>query len=86
MCEASYKPQDINIGFVYNVILDGRIIGYIPETLTALFIKKLRTLKVIGKQVNIIYIKTLTGVTYKIVSLYFSNSVILNKMLNIKYY
>jgi len=56
MCEASYKPQDINIGFVYNVILDGRIIGYIPETLTALFIKKLRTLKVIGKQVNTIYI------------------------------
>lgn len=52
MCEASYKPQDFNIGFVYNVILDGRIIGYVPETLTALFIRKLRTLKVKGKQVN----------------------------------
>ncbi|XP_060854584.1 DNA-directed RNA polymerase I subunit RPA2 [Rhopalosiphum padi] len=51
MCEASYKPQDVNIGFVYNVILDGRIIGYVPETLTALFIKKLRTLKVKGKQI-----------------------------------
>lgn len=53
MCEASYKPQDVNIGFVYDVILDGRIIGYIPETLTELFIRKLRILKVQGKQVNI---------------------------------
>jgi len=52
MCEASYKPQDVNIGFMYNVILDGRIVGFIPETLTELFILKLRTLKVQGKQVN----------------------------------
>lgn len=66
MCEASYKPQDINIGFVYNVILDGRIIGYVPETLTALFIKKLRTLKVKGKQVSY-YLHT--SVSNKIVSL-----------------
>jgi len=71
MCEASYKPQDINIGFVYNVILDGRIIGYVPETLTALFIKKLRTLKVKGKQVNIIYIQTHNSVTNKMVALIF---------------
>jgi len=70
MCEASYKPQDINIGFVYDVILDGRIIGYIPETLTALFINKLRTLKVKGKQVNIIFIQT--NIAYKIVILNFS--------------
>lgn len=55
MCEASYKPQDVSIGFMYNVILDGRIIGYIPETLTEYFITKLRTLKVQGKQVNNIY-------------------------------
>lgn len=53
MCEASYKPQDVNIGFVYDVILDGRIVGYVPETLTELFIRKLRTLKVQGKQVSI---------------------------------
>lgn len=71
MCEASYKPQDINIGFVYNVILDGRIIGYVPETLTALFIKKLRTLKVKGKQVNIFYILTHTSATNKMVALSF---------------
>lgn len=70
MCEASYKPQDINIGFVYDVILDGRIIGYIPETLTAIFINKLRTLKVKGKQVNTIYIQT--HVAYKIVTLSFT--------------
>lgn len=54
MCEASYKPQDVNIGSMYTVILDGRIIGYVPDTLTELFIKKLRSLKVQGKQVNII--------------------------------
>jgi len=71
MCEASYKPQDINIGFVYNVILDGRIVGYVPETLTAFFIKKLRTLKVKGKQVNTIYTQTHTGVTNKMVALNF---------------
>lgn len=53
MCEASFKPQNIHIGFVYEVILDGRIVGYIPETLTEFFIKKLRTLKVKGIQVNI---------------------------------
>lgn len=58
MCEASYKPHDVSIGFMYTVVLDGRIIGYIPETLTELFIKKLRTLKVQGKQV-IILIDTL---------------------------
>lgn len=52
MCEVSYKTQDVGIGFMYNVILDGRIVGYIPETLTELFIKKLRTLKIQGKQVN----------------------------------
>jgi len=66
MCEISYKPEDINIGFVYNVILDGRIVGYIPETLTAFFIKKLRTLKVKGKQVNTTGIQTHTGVIYKL--------------------
>lgn len=52
MCEISYKSQDIGMGFTYNIILDGRIIGYIPETLTELFIRKLRTLKIQGKQVN----------------------------------
>lgn len=52
MCEASYKPQNDGIGFIYNVILDGRIVGYIPETLTELFINKLRILKIQGKQVN----------------------------------
>jgi len=70
MCEASYKPQDINIGFVYDVILDGRIIGYVPETLTAIFINKLRTLKVKGKQVNTNYIQT--HVPYKLITLSFS--------------
>lgn len=55
MCEVSYKPHDFNIGFLYNIILDGRIIGFIPETLTEYFIKKLRKLKVQGKQVNTIY-------------------------------
>lgn len=73
MCEASYKPQDINIGFVYNVILDGRIIGYVPETLTAFFIKKLRTLKVKGKQVNTIYIQIHTRVTNSISCITFFN-------------
>jgi len=56
MCEASYKPLDISIGFMYTIILDGRIVGYIPETLTELFIKKLRTLKIQGIQVYIIYL------------------------------
>lgn len=51
MCEMSYKPQESNIGFLYTVILDGRIVGYVPETLTEYFIKKLRLLKVQGKQV-----------------------------------
>lgn len=53
MCDVSFKSQDANIGFVFDVILDGRIIGYVPETLINLFIQKLRTLKVQGKQVNI---------------------------------
>lgn len=53
MCEVSYKPH-VSIGFMYTVILDGRIVGYVPETLTELFIKKLRTLKVQGKQVIIL--------------------------------
>lgn len=57
MCEASYKPHDLSIGFMYTVILDGRIVGYIPETLTELFVKKLRTLKVQGKQVIIFFHK-----------------------------
>lgn len=52
MCEVSYKPQDVGIGFIYNIILDGRIVGCIPETLTELFILKLRTLKIQGKRVN----------------------------------
>lgn len=54
MCESSYKPQDVSFGFVYNVMLDGRIIGFIPESLTELFIRKLRTLKVQGRLVNFI--------------------------------
>lgn len=55
MSISTYQPQAVNIGFMYNVILDGRIIGYIPETLTEFFIKKLRMLKVQGNQVNTIY-------------------------------
>lgn len=55
MCELSYKPQDFNFGFLYNVILDGRIVGCIPETLTEYFINKLRKLKVQGKHVNTIF-------------------------------
>lgn len=55
MCELSYKPQDFNIGFLYNVILDGRIVGCVPETLTEFFINKLRKLKVQGKHVNTIF-------------------------------
>jgi len=54
----SYKPQEVGIGFLYNVILDGRIIGYIPETITEWFIKNLRILKVQGNQVNIQFIFT----------------------------
>lgn len=56
MCDASYKPQDVSIGFMYHVILDGRIVGYIPDSFTEMFILKLRILKVQGKQVNTIHI------------------------------
>ncbi|XP_050434808.1 DNA-directed RNA polymerase I subunit RPA2 [Adelges cooleyi] len=51
MCDASYKPQDVSIEYMYTVILDGRIIGYIPESLISWFVKKLRMLKVQGKQI-----------------------------------
>ncbi|XP_050544143.1 DNA-directed RNA polymerase I subunit RPA2 isoform X2 [Daktulosphaira vitifoliae] len=49
MCDISYKPQDVSIGYEYTVILDGRLVGYVPETIMGLFIKKLRMLKVQGK-------------------------------------
>lgn len=52
MVMMSYKPQDVSIGYMYNVILDGRLIGYVQETLTEWFIKNLRTLKVQDNQVN----------------------------------
>lgn len=53
MCISTFQPQAVNIGFMYSVILDGRIIGYVPNTLTEFFIRKLRQLKVQGNQVNI---------------------------------
>lgn len=52
----SHKPQDTSIGFLYNVFLDGRLIGYVPETFTEWFIKNLRMLKVEGSQVNIQFV------------------------------
>lgn len=70
MCEVSYKPQDSDIGFLYNVILDGRMIGYVPASLTEYFIKKLRILKVQGKQVNTIYFQLYLCIFYYIAEIF----------------